>query len=186
MTALPGCQWQCHSNTKQLRAQVVVLARELLCLPSAALAALTQHEVQHIMNATEAVCAPHTAVRAHTETERQRHVQGLRPALSHPMRRAELRALVDAEGERSAGSAAAAARVAHAVKHAVQTSARAADRRLLAATQQIATLLNGSLFLEDLCAAEEGDDSLAGLAVRPRAAAHVGSHLYRRAILIFL
>jgi hypothetical protein len=148
--------------------QVVIIARELLCVPSAALAALTHHEIQHVIRASDAVLAPLTASQIVTEVERQRHVVDLRPALAHPIRQDELASLAATESARIEQSRAAAQAVAHGLRDAVQAAARAAEKRLLAAMQQIAGLLNGSIFLEDLLAAADGDDSLAGLTVCAR------------------
>jgi hypothetical protein len=141
---------------------VLLTYRELLCLPSAALTALLDHETTHARAATAATLTDFDATSTALEQTRGMHEHALSPALHHPAHRAKLRALCEAEAARQTAAAAAAVTTVHRLRKEVPEHAVLAEQRLEVAVRQVGCLVSGVLLPDDLVAAEEEDAGLGG------------------------
>ena len=146
--------------------QVVLAARCLLCVPSAALSALCQHELLHLMNAIEEERAGFTAQhRVHGE-QQVGHQNKLRPSLIHPTQKEVRATLVEAEAARQSKAMNLAKQLARDARQQLPELSVKVEKRLGCALRQVAEILDGCVLPDDLIPADEGDDSLADIKVR--------------------
>jgi Domain of unknown function (DUF4456) len=133
---------------------VILTHRYLLRMPFAALAAIVKHETSYFDAELQAQQQALASTQQALEQVRAQHQMRLSPELAHPARHADLENLCAAETERGT-------QLTKAVKHAaLQLHARApelvglAQRRLVAATQQLAQQLDNTLLTTDLRTAD--------------------------------
>jgi hypothetical protein len=142
--------------------QVVLTVRQLLCLPSTALAALVQHEAAHhhaLVAAQLREVSDHTA---QLEAKAQ-HQQQLRPVLAQPACRADLEAIQSAEDARWRLEVETWTKLMQDARIAVPQAAFLSQQRLAAAAKQLAELLSKFPMPEDLVPASSADTSLDGI-----------------------
>lgn len=140
--------------------QVLLASREVLCLPSAALAALLQHELAHNGALIEAELAPFAAISEQSEAHRARHQGQLRPGLAQPACKQELADLRAREDERWAQELGSGADLLQRVADVAPAAAQVSEQRLLGLSKQAAQLFSTFPGLEDLVPASAGDTSL--------------------------
>ena len=140
--------------------QVLLACRELLCLPSAALAALLQHELAHNAALIKSELAPLAASCLESEADRARHQMQLGPRLAQPACEQELADLRAREDKRWKQELVAGAGLLRRLADAVPAAVQASEQRLVGFTQQVAQLVSAFPAMEDLAPASAGDTSL--------------------------
>jgi hypothetical protein len=143
--------------------QVVLSLRQLLCLPSTALAALVEHEAAHHHSSVAEQLRELSDKTAPLEADRVKHQQHLRPVLAQPACRADLEAIQQAEDARWCSEVASWASLVQGARVSVPQAASLSKQRLLAATRQLGELLAKFPMPEDLVPAPPGDTSFYGI-----------------------